>query len=91
MEKIVKTFSSTVKNCYYIGGHCDLTVNINVYEKTHKFLWRKWKTYFTKEYVPYIPDPHYDGEYTTNDRLEMALIMLRSQVDIFVNECKNNK
>lgn len=91
MKKVIKTFSSTVKDCFLIGKHDDLTVTVNVYEETHKFLWWKRKIYFTKEYVPYIPDPHYDGEYATNDRLKMALIMLRSQVDIFINECKNNK
>ena len=91
MKKIINTFSSTVENCYYVGGHCNLTVYVNVYEEIHKFLWWQWKIYSTKEYVPYIPDPHYDGEYATNDRLKMTLIMLRSQVDIFIDKCKNSK
>lgn len=91
MKKIIKTFSIVVESCYLVGIRRDLTITINVYEKTHKFLWWKWKTYFTKEYIPFIPKPYYDGEHTTNDRLKMALIMLKSQVDIFIDEYKNNK
>lgn len=91
MKRIIKTFSSTVKDCFLIGKRDDLTVNVNVYEEIHKFLWWKWKTYSTKEYIPYIPHPCYDGEYTTNDRLKMALTMLRSQVDIFIDKYKNSK
>lgn len=41
MEKIINTFSSTVKECCIPGEYSDLTITMNVYEETHRFLW--WK------------------------------------------------
>ena len=91
MEKLIKTFSLTVKNCWIPGEYCDLTVTINVYEETYKFLWWKWKTYSIKEYIPYIPNPDFSSCRVTNDRLEMTSVILENQAKIFIEEYKNNK
>jgi hypothetical protein len=90
MEKIIKSFIKTVKECKIPGEYRDLTVTINVYEETHRFLWWKWKTYSVKEYIPYIPNPDFSDHYITNDRLKMASIILRNQADIFIDEYKYN-
>lgn len=91
MKKVIKTFSSTVKDCFLVGKRDDLTVTINVYEETHKFLWWKWKDYFVKEYVPYILDADFSSYLVTNDRLKMASVLLSTQANIFIDEYKNNK
>ena len=91
MEKIIKTFSLTIKECCIPGGYRDLTVTLNVYEETYKFLWWKWKTYSIKEYIPYIPDPDFSSYLVTNDKLKMASVLLRNQAKIFIDEYKNNK
>lgn len=91
MKKIIKTFSLTVKECCIPGEYRDLTVTINVYEETHKFLWWEWKEYFTKEYVPYILDADFSSYLVTNDRLKMASVLLKTQADIFIDEYKNSK
>ena len=44
MKKIIKTLSLTIKECVIPGDCCDLTVTVNVYEETRKFLWWKWNS-----------------------------------------------
>ena len=58
---------------YNAGGRQTyITVHIftTIIEREHKFLFWKWKTYNVKQVVPYIKNPYYDGEYSSNRKLK---------------------
>jgi hypothetical protein len=58
---------------YNLGGRQPyMTVNIftTIIEREHKFLFWKWKSYDIKQVIPYIENPFYDGEYSSNRKLK---------------------
>lgn len=90
-QTIIKTFKYEVQGMQIGADLYNMCMLIDVIEVTHSFLFFKWKTYKTKEYVPYIKDPFYDGEYVTNRRLGCIIKLLRRDADAFILECQNNK
>ena len=90
-QKIIKTFRYEVQDMQIGSNLYNMCMWVDVIEETHSFLFFKWKTYKTKEYVPYIKDPYYDGEFNTNRRLDCLIKLLRRDVDAFILECQNNK
>lgn len=58
---------------YNLGGRQPyMTVHIftTIIEREHKFLFCKWKSYDIKQVVPYIENPFYDGEHSSNRKLK---------------------
>jgi hypothetical protein len=49
-----------------------ITVHIftTIIECEHKFLFWKWKSYDIKQVIPYIENPFYDGEFSSNRKLK---------------------
>lgn len=90
-QTIIKTFKYEVQDMQIGANLYNMCMWVDVIEETHSFLFFKWKTYKTKEYVPYIKEPFYDGEYNTNRRLNCLIKLLRRDVDAFILECQNNK
>ena len=88
---IIKTFRYEVQDMQIGSNLYNMCMWVDVIEVTHSFLFFKWKAYKTKEYVPYIKDPFYDGEYNTNRRLSCLIKLLRRDVDAFILQCQNDK
>ena len=84
---------------YNIGGREPyITVHIftTIIEYESKFLFWKWKSYDIKQVIPYIENPFYDGEFSSNRKLKtlakeryeiakLKLIELKNEQDEVTN------
>ena len=92
MKKLVYTKDLTVKDLF-IGGynHRNLTISGRIYKEIKKSWFGKPKTKYTYTIsVPFIEDPFYDGEFSTNRILKVYSIQMEQHLIDKVEELKEN-
>lgn len=86
---LLKTIKREVPDCWSLDTYTS-TIYGYLYRVTRKFLWWELKPYFyCKVRVPYIKKPFYDGEYSTNRRLQSISEEVMAELELERSKCEN--
>ena len=86
-KTLIKRFKYTCEDCYVGGRYIPRHIITNVYEIRYKniFTGNETKKYEISQHVPLIPDPFYDGEYSTNRRLNSSAIQAYADAQYYID------
>lgn len=88
MKQLLYKLDYKVDKCYIGYGYGPLTIKGRIYSRQIRFLWWK-KTFYTYTMnVPYVRDPYYDVEYSTNRILHSYASMVKQTLIDKINELK---
>lgn len=90
MKKLVYKIDYPVENLFIGNSHRTITIKGRVYREEKKFLWKRKVLYTYTLNVPYIEDPYYNGEFSTNCILRSYASSVRQELIDKINELEEN-
>lgn len=86
--KIVKRIERKLEHAFVGGSFMAITASCTVLRVRHRFLFWTRTDYEVKKDVPYIQNPFYDGDYSTNNRLSVVAGELLSEAKYAITQDK---
>ena len=90
MKKLVYKIDYPVEDLFIGNSRRTITIEGRVYKEERKSLWRNKVFYTYTLNVPYIENPYYNGEYSTNRILGVCASSVKQALIDKINELKEN-
>lgn len=89
MTKLVHSIDKVIPHLYIGGDYRDIVISGRIYQKSRTFLGIDLspKYYYTLN-IPFIKDPFYDGEYSTNRVLNSFAQIMQQELKDKIQEFK---
>lgn len=92
MKQLIYSIDKKLENLFIGNSRRDLTISGRIYKYDISFLWFKFKPIYRYTInVPFISNPFYDGEYSTNRTLRTYRKILKQELLDKIQEFKEDK
>ena len=88
-KRVIKIWKTELKNCF-IAPYRYETITIITYIQEVKWFFNLFTYYKIKQEVPFIDEPFYDGDYSTNRRLLLTAKEQYQLAELEVLKIKEN-